>query len=398
MKFGLAELTRRQSNMKLTYVKDALAVEGSCSFHCHKNSPLCSPSKFLTYLASIIFITGILCYIYVYGFSLRSRKPATVICCPTRFRNPNIPQVLLSNASDVVKRPQHSGRFLYMVTGESKPNPRWKRLSEQDGVYVLFTAWKYPLPTPSISEKIQTYYYPNSTWTSCRNFMLKKALALEEKHGEKFDFFLFADEDVLLCSRSAKTPNDWSKDPLSSALLLHTNLLRDQPARASAEYSARNINEFGLWCVRSCAFDGALDIYHRTIVPYLLPYYETFDEFSWQMSQYMSNLRSQALLEDYCYIYRDVFINPMGNVHGSYPTDYDLLTNATILVSNCLAKRGLTLSTRPEESEAQIRTRAIYRPTPEIHTAACTPQQPDVNYSDVLESILRAWPLNCSNS
>ena len=382
--------------MKSKFIRDALAVEGSCSFNYHKKTPACSLGKFLIYLASVTVLLGTLCYVYMYGFSLRSKTNAKAVCCPPNTLSDNIPQVAVSSGSIIVKKPQNNGRFVYMVTGEREPNPRWRRLSDEEGVHIIFVAWKYGFPRPFISDKVRIFYYPKSTWTSCRNFLLQRAKELEEELGVKFDYYLFADEDVLLCSRSTLMPNDWSKDPLSSALVLHKNLIRDKPARASVEYSGRNINEFGLWCVRSCAFDGALDIYHRSVVPYLLPYFETFDEFSWQMSQYMTNLRSQALLEDFCYIYRDVFVNPMGNEHSVYPTDYDLLANATVMVSDCLAKQGIPLTVRPEESQDEARTRAIHRPKPELHTAPCTPQRTDIDYSEIFEEVLRAWPLNCS--
>ena len=381
--------------------KDDLSLSTSCSFSCHKNCRTSSVSRlFICFVILLVLLAG-MCYVYLYGMPRpRGFSDADVVCCPTQFRSSrfrftnhtSIAGGLDDNENSPV---QAKGRFVYLVTGEREPNPRWRRLSEQEGVYVIFVAWKFALPRPHIADKVQLYYLPDSTWTSCRNFLLEKAKLLEKEHGEQFDYLLFADEDVLLSSRSPKRPGWWSKDPLSSALILHRHLLRDKPARASVEYTGRNINEFGLWCVRSCANDGALDIYHRTIVPYLLPYFETFDDVSWQMSQYMINLRSQALMEDYCYIYRDVFVNPLGNVHGSYPTNYDLLDNATVLISNCLARRGLHLTIRPEESEQQARTRAIYRPVPEAHTVNCSRQRMDVDYSKVLKEILKSWPLTC---
>lgn len=297
--------------------------------------------------------------------------------------------------------PKREGRFVYMITGRGVPGHQWRELSEQAGVFVLFAAWDYHPHSRQLAlyDQLIVYYYPDSSWSTCRNFLYSKALALEKELAEEFEYFIFADEDVRMGWRTAAYPKSLHMDnSLEASLWLHKQLIRDKPARASTEYAATpRIDVYPVHCVQSCAFDGALDIYHRSIVRFLLPYFSHFDSESWQMAQFIMNLRSQTLIDDYCHLYRDVFIDPNANRHAHYPTNYQMITNATLLVSNCLARNGLSMATRDGESEQQAVKRALQRPRPNNLSARnCTAQPRNIDYGKLLRPVLQYWPVECT--
>eukprot|EP00117_Sycon_ciliatum_P035993 scpid67213/ scgid27166/ len=305
---------------------------------------------------------------------------------------------------EVLPTPKYTaqnGRFLYLVTGEGAPGVFWVGLSQQRRVHIVFATWKYNVGRNFNTSTLQIFHNPDSTWASCRNFLYTKIPYVERRIGERVDFIVFADEDLALHSRSIHIPHYIITSPLASTLRLQDLLMQDQPARASVEYAANPkypMKMFDSFCVQSCAFDGALDIYHRSIINYFLPYSEHFDPVSWQMAQYIMNVRSQSLLLEHCNLYREVFIDASSNKHGHYPTNYDIMDNVTEYISDCLLGHEFRLVPgQPDLPHREAKLKAQQRPTPKDDVRYCTVKRPRVDYSLLLANDLAHWPLNCPN-
>eukprot|EP00117_Sycon_ciliatum_P020206 scpid87244/ scgid18070/ len=293
---------------------------------------------------------------------------------------------------------------VYLVTGRGEPRSFWLTLSKQPGVRILFATWKDNLGSKYNNTSFLTYFYPKSTWTSTRNFLYSNIPDLEHQLQRRFNFILFADEDIVLRTRDENARSffarkDTDTRQLVATILLQNMLQRDQPARASVEYAAHPkapIEKFSRDCVQSCAFDGALDIYHRSIIDSFLPYSERYDAIDWHMSQYIMNMHSLVL--DSCNLYREVYLDPgLGsNQHGRYPHDGRIYPNVTENVFKCLLRHGLQLVHRRKQlNQSEARRQATMRPLPGEKVTKCTSSPRAVNYSSVLAAELTRWPLSC---
>eukprot|EP00117_Sycon_ciliatum_P035803 scpid64572/ scgid27065/ len=292
------------------------------------------------------------------------------------------------------------GRFLYLVTSAGDPGASWIALTQQPGVYAIFATWKHRVGPNMTSSRLEAFYFPNSTWTGSRNFLFSKVAGFERRIMKRMHFIVFADDDLALVSRSIYNPRFHVADTLAATLQLHDLLMRDRPARAGVEYAGTWENPIRLYstdCVRSCALDGVLDVYHRSIVEYLLPYEDAWDSSSWHLSQFIMNLRSQSLLPNGCNLYREIFIDTGANRHGTYPTDNSLLHRVAETVTECLVASGFQLARGASHiSHAEAVKRALGRPKPGHPAVGCAAQPVDVNYASRLAKDLRLWPRSCS--
>jgi hypothetical protein len=138
-----------------------------------------------------------------------------------------------------------------------------------------------------------TIYVPDSSWTVGRNTLYAKARALQQKQGWRAEYYVFTDDDVELFTANG--------DPYD---LFHASLVNVQPAVASVGYlkghhhhkkghhhhkkkggivGDRNV------CgpIAPCApdIDAAVNAFHVTAAPLLLPYDTFFDDRDWWSAQ-----------------------------------------------------------------------------------------------------------------
>ena len=301
-----------------------------------------------------------------------------------------------------VRLPTQSMFFLYLVVGKAQPSVQWRKLSRHANVFVMFSSWKDNVSALyEDAYHLDVIYYPNSTWTSARNYLYSQVSELENEQAIKFDYIVFADEDIRMYTNTQATKAEkYLQGTVQALLHLHDLLQRDKPARASAEYAndpKYPIEKFSARCVQACSFDGLLDIYHRSIAQFLLPYENKFDEWNWHLSMYIMNLRTRVLAEPYCNLYREVFLDSYGNEHsGKYPKNYNYMAKAFDYASACVQRAKLSISTGRNETRDETSSKAIYRPQPNSSSQNCTQiANADVDYPRLLAEKLTTWPKTC---
>eukprot|EP00117_Sycon_ciliatum_P025657 scpid74447/ scgid21249/ len=302
-----------------------------------------------------------------------------------------------------LRLPTQSMFFLYLVVGKAHPSVQWRKLSRHANVFVMFSSWQDDVTAQyEDAYHLAVIYYPNSTWTSARNYLYSQVSELEKEQTIKFDYIMFADEDIRMTytnTQEAKVEK-YLKGTVQALLHLQDILQRDKPARASAEYAndpKYPIEKFSARCVQACSFDGLLDIYHRTIAEFLLPYETKFEEWNWHISMYIMNLRTRALAEPYCNLYREVFVDTSTNDHnGAYPRDYSYMKGAFYYAAACVHRAKLSLSTRRNETVEETSLKALFRPPPNSSPKNCTTiPGAGVDYSHLLAEKLTTWPKRC---
>eukprot|EP00117_Sycon_ciliatum_P002450 scpid86754/ scgid7670/ len=177
------------------------------------------------------------------------------------------------------------GTFVYLVMGETAVPDLYVRTSLIPDVHVIFLAWKAPPPTANIG-KVQTDFFPKSSWASGRNHLSDLALAKEKEQGWNFEFWLFCDGDARLIKRLNQAHYPAASSHMEASEHLRLLLLRDRPARAGVAYPLHpdRIPTIPMDCVQNCAYDAAVDIFHRTALRPVLPYPTKFDSISWWMA------------------------------------------------------------------------------------------------------------------
>jgi hypothetical protein len=165
-----------------------------------------------------------------------------------------------------------------------------------------------------------TIYVPDSSWTVGRNTLYAKALALQQEQGWRAEYFVFTDDDVELHTAA----KGW--DPYD---LFHAALGNVQPAVASVSFldatkkygkghhhkPERNV------CgpITPCApdVDAAVNAFHATAAPILLPYVTYFDDRDWWSSQGALIELMVACMQDHAVQFNQLYI--MNPVHRPYP-------------------------------------------------------------------------------
>ena len=113
-------------------------------------------------------------------------------------------------------------------------------------------------------------YIPNTTWTEGRNLLVRHILNVEEQQGQKFDFWIFSDDDVDL-----RTYGGLQVQRELWAFALHqldqVFLVPDGKISQITSFKGESGFSRGGW-VGVSTYDANLVIFSRWAVPYLLPY------------------------------------------------------------------------------------------------------------------------------
>eukprot|EP00117_Sycon_ciliatum_P029381 scpid67908/ scgid23408/ len=318
---------------------------------------------------------GLLC-----GFRFTSR-PALP---PTRAPKLDLVQTLdtfgeeIYNTSTVLR-----GTFAYLVMGRGVINDVWYQISRQPKgkVYVWYLAWEAELSAANDTKYFQTMYFPKSTWASGRNQLLFAMQDRERLQGWLFDYVVFWDDDVRLLLRHNISSVSPRSSHLAAERMLRQLVLRDRPARAGVEfpYRVEDLPMVSMKCVQNCAFDAALDIFHRSVVDQLLPYTTGFDTYNWWMASETSSYRSSAMFAPYCNTYRAVVHDPRANEHwGNYPQGKGFKETAIAFYLSCIARSRVS-----ERTWKRLFTHGLTRVYGD-DGEPCLRQLPTVNYYNLI--------------
>ena len=168
-----------------------------------------------------------------------------------------------------------------LVQGKRESLFRW--VDEMDGssIFLIFLIYNYN--HTYISDDWIAYYEPNSTWTTGRNSLARKAFDLELRRRKTFKYWIFCDEDTQL---NCKYGDCWSKlrdllDALSAptisvqTTMIINNSLFDNPIPFAPNGSV----------FQTDSYDAQMNAFNRADIPILLPYVTDGDARSWWLSQ-----------------------------------------------------------------------------------------------------------------
>jgi hypothetical protein len=228
-------------------------------------------------------------------------------------------------APDYVDLPIKRGRFLYLTQGPSAP-PEWLcDVGSRSDSDVIWASFKEEVTT-TCEGIANTIYVPHSSWTSGRNELYAKAIALQQNQGWRAEYFVFTDDDVPINTAPE------NGDPYD---LFHAALGNVQPAVAAVSFlkkGKKKVDKHGkkytkyarnvCGPIAPCApdIDAAVNAFHATAAPMLLPYDTTFDDIDWWTSQGILIELMVAAMPEHVVQFNQLFT--MNGVHRPYPRGY----------------------------------------------------------------------------
>eukprot|EP00117_Sycon_ciliatum_P015901 scpid67192/ scgid15569/ len=244
-----------------------------------------------------------------------------------------------------------SGSLAYLIMGEGYPYENWIRRSRWQNTCVLYLSWKVNVTQALLDKSItsptfHSFYFPNSTWATGRNHHLQLTRHVEVNQGWKFEFLVFADEDVYLDVRELGHFNVKIKRDNDDFAFrrFYDLLLRDRPLIASVSYPSEPIHgaNDNVTCVQRCHFDNMIVAVHRTAVDFLPPYDPSMDSLKWWSAAYMRNIYLSVFVPEHCNLYRELATNFTQQKHGDYPrTGLNDYTRTKLHAARHLAKLGI---------------------------------------------------------
>jgi hypothetical protein len=155
---------------------------------------------------------------------------------------------------------------------------------------------------------------PNTSWAVGRNTLYAKALALQQKQGWRAEYLVFTDDDIELHT------DDVNWNPYD---LFHAALGNVQPAVASVRFHKYE----GEWVRNACGpiapcapdIDAAVNAFHATAAPILLPYDTFFDDRDWWSSQGILIELMVASMPEHVVQFNQISIT--ADMHRPYPKD-----------------------------------------------------------------------------
>ena len=199
---------------------------------------------------------------------------------------------VLRSPHAVSKNARYDG--IFMVMGERKFFPKWySRLAEIDGINIDFVygSWDKEIEFECVGKiRCDTMHLSNTTWTTGRNAMALRAAEMEVARGKKYDYWMFADDDLdFVCDPDYE--NDifgkgscWQKyfDFVISDYVTGSNKISSVGTRLGGN---RKKNPKGEMVGATSFTDAFLAVFKRSAVPYLLPYVYLRPGMSQWMSQ-----------------------------------------------------------------------------------------------------------------
>lgn len=195
-------------------------------------------------------------------------------------------------------------RIAFSVMGEASYFSRWFHRLEPNQTDAFSLVFLYGAFDASVSDSnvdrcaistsftgCHVQYIPDTTWTQGRNQLAKSVLRIEEEMDRRFDYWIFADDDIELdCSTvsiytngsSMSTRSTDAKAELERNCWQHLLLqLSQKTGSRRLESSHGRITQLTVPYRRQVSRDGwsgvsnydaYLAIFSRPFVPYLLPY------------------------------------------------------------------------------------------------------------------------------
>jgi hypothetical protein len=156
---------------------------------------------------------------------------------------------------------------------------------------------------------------PHTSWTVGRNNLYAEARTVQQKQGWRAEYLVFTDDDVELFTAPANgNPYD----------LFHAALGNVQPAVGAVGFVdpkdvskvQRNAN---CGAITPCApdIDAAVNAFHATAAPMLLPYVTVWDDVDWWSSQGALIELMVASMPEHVVQFNQIFM--MNSVHRPYP-------------------------------------------------------------------------------
>ena len=199
--------------------------------------------------------------------------------------------VLLSPYT-VSKSARYDG--IFMVMGERHFFPEWySRLAPIDGIDIDFVygSWDKEIEFECVGKiRCDSMFLSNTTWTTGRNALALRAAEMEVERGKKYDYWMFADDDVSLVCNPDEEDHILGK---GSCWQKYFNLVisdyvtgSDKVSSVGMRFGNGNLNLNHSEMVGATSFtDALLAVFKRNAVPYLLPYVYLRPGMSQWMSQ-----------------------------------------------------------------------------------------------------------------
>ena len=292
--------------------------------------------------------------------------------------------------------PIKHGHFVYLVQARAKPCEFWLNVSRRLDTSLIWLTWKKELS--SRPKTLASYvYFPRSTFAKGRNRLAEEAKKLEVKQGWRFNYFVFADEDMFNLrvvgnesvvtehehDKTAHTVNGYPRPIYAFNKLL--NIYR--PARAGSNKLDDNQRTFKplKWrCVVHPTVDVALEAFHRTAADVLLPYNPKFDLFNTWLSAVIMNMKAEVFFHQSSVVFSSIQWTAKGKnaLHQPYPRapfprSYQKLYH---YFNMCWSKSPLAVKVRERYPTAGSFKRGQWFGVKVKEAANCIPAAKNVDY------------------
>lgn len=204
---------------------------------------------------------------------------------------------------DIVAKPK--GRFFYMIQTSGSFPDILSCLKHKD--HALLSYKENTADT--------TIFFPKSTWTTGRNKLREYAMALKEK----YDYYIFLDEDVLFDG----IPQEVGFFRFEQLLMEHSPYIGNPLLRGYGEYKPIE----GCEVQTTVWYDGIFNAFsHEAFFSSsIFPYISKYDNDSWWTSQYIMILLCSAQNKD-VYLFNNLAI--INANHTSYPRGFHIFKTA----------------------------------------------------------------------
>ena len=235
-------------------------------------------------------------------------------------RKPPKPKLELNEHEEATRIPPLH-RFLYLTQTESclpdhleSVEAFGNALSCQCDVLVL--SYKQACGK-TVSPNIEYLYNSSTTWTTGRNLLYKAAM----KRSEKYLYYIFMDDDIVLKKSARKNPwrefEDFLKriEPAVAVVDVdsHPCLTDVYTARKNQGCVLKEPAEY----LPAVHFDPAFNAFHYQSVEYLLPYPNRYDASSWWRSSVYVEIKCEILFRGQVVL--PTTLRALNQLHRPYP-------------------------------------------------------------------------------
>ena len=234
----------------------------------------------------------------------------------------------------------HLNRFLYLIQTESclpdnleSVEVFGNALSCQCDVLVL--SFKQACRN-TVSPHIEYIYNSSTTWGKGRNLLYEVAM----KRSEKYLYYIFMDDDIVLKKSTKKNPwrefEDFLKriEPAVAAVDIDTHpcLPVVYAARKNQGCVLKEPAEY-LPAVR---FDAAFNAFHYRAVEYILPYSSRFDATTWWYNQLYVAVKCEIIFRGQAVLHNT--LHAINQLHRPYPRKDTIASNVLAAINEIEAK------------------------------------------------------------